>query len=115
MKYSVILHPLTQIELDKCRKNDTLPAWASMRLRIVRHNIQEALKPYEESRIELCKKYGVLDEVENKYKFSDMTLFHEEISKLLDEETDLKFSPISVKALPEKTFITEETLEVLDW
>lgn len=96
--------------------NTALPAATSFRLRKLLKAANENFEDYDKTRMELCRKYGVLNEKTNQFEFEpeNREKFDAEFTELLESEVELSFEPIKSFDLGDAT-ISAAVLMQLDW
>lgn len=91
-------------------------AHAAFRLKKIARDIALHVEMYEDTRLELCKKYGTLDEETQNYKIEPDSIerFTKEFHELLATEVEIDFEPLNVFALGDAK-MSPSQLQVLDW
>lgn len=77
-----------------------LPIPTAFKLKGINKKISEQIVDFDESRIELCKKYGTLEEGATSYTFNGhQAQFEKEFAELLAVEVDMEVEKLNLRLL----------------
>lgn len=81
--------------LEKLAAKD-LPVKVSYRLAKLMQALNAEIRVYDEQRIKLCKKHGVLSDDGKKYDITDSETFLREVTELLELEVETDVKPVTL-------------------
>ena len=94
-----------------------LPIKTSMRMRAIIRKVDEIVNDFNDARLELCKRFGTLNEETQNYDFEGKQgeAFNSEYADLMLSEIEIPGSRIPISQLLSSTVITPNDALALEW
>lgn len=87
-------------------------------LRKIIQEAESAIGDFEARRIKIAEKYGTLNEEKTQYLFDtdeDRENFQKELTELMDDEIDIKITPVPVELVDDYITIAPAAVEMVSW